>query len=71
MLRWLRTVVVGDEEKARVTGLAGTGKASVREPLMTCRDQEDGIKAGASQWLRDEPGGYPLTGQAVPGVRAA
>ena len=49
MLRWLKTVVVSDEEKARVTGQAGTGKASESEPLMTCRDQENGIKTGASQ----------------------
>jgi hypothetical protein len=49
MLRWLKTVVVSDEEKARVTGQAGTGKASASEPLMTCRDQCDGIKTGASQ----------------------
>ena len=49
MLRWLKTVVVSDEEKARATGQAGTGKASVSEPLMTCRDQEDGIETGASR----------------------
>jgi hypothetical protein len=49
MLRWLKTVVVSDEEKARATGQAGTGKASESEPLMTCRDQESGIKTGASQ----------------------
>jgi hypothetical protein len=49
MLRWLKTVVVSDEEKARVTGQAGIGKASVSEPLMRCRDQLDGIETGASQ----------------------
>jgi hypothetical protein len=49
MLRWLKTVVVSDEEKARATGQAGTGKASVSEPLMTCRDQIGGIGTGASQ----------------------
>ena len=49
MLRWLKTVVVSDEEKARDRGQAGTGKASVSEPLMTCRDQQDGIETGASQ----------------------
>ena len=40
MLRWLKTVVVSDEEKAQVMRQVGTGKASVSEPLMTCRDQE-------------------------------
>ena len=49
MLRWLKTVVVSDEEKAQVMGQVGIGKASVSEPLRTCRDQEDGIKTGASQ----------------------
>jgi hypothetical protein len=49
MLRWLKTVVVSDEEKARVTGQAGIGKASASEPLMTCRDQLGGIETGASQ----------------------
>ena len=49
MLRWLKTVVVSDEEKAQVMGQVGIGKASVSEPLMRCRDQEDGIKTGASQ----------------------
>jgi hypothetical protein len=39
MLRRLKTVVVSDEEKARTTGQAGTGKASESESLMTCRDQ--------------------------------
>jgi hypothetical protein len=39
MLRWLKTVVVSDEEKAQEMRQAGTGKASASEPLMTCRDQ--------------------------------
>ena len=39
MLRWLKTVVVSDEETARETRQVGIGKASVSEPLMTCRDQ--------------------------------
>jgi hypothetical protein len=47
MLRRLNTVVVSDEEKARTTGQAGTGKASASEPLMKCRDQLNGIETGA------------------------
>ncbi len=39
MLRWLKTVVVSDEEKAQEMRQVGIGKASVSEPLMTCRDQ--------------------------------
>ena len=31
----------------------------------------DGIETGVSQWSRDEPGGYPFTGQVVPGMKAA
>jgi hypothetical protein len=37
MLRWLKTVVVSDVEKAPVRRQVGTGKASVSESLMTCR----------------------------------
>ena len=33
MLRWLKTVVVSDEEKAHVMRQVGIGKASVSEPL--------------------------------------
>jgi len=32
MMRWLKTVVVSDEEKAQVMGQVGIGKASVNEP---------------------------------------
>jgi hypothetical protein len=39
MLRWLKAVVVSDEEKAHVMRQVGTGKASASEPLLTCRDQ--------------------------------
>jgi hypothetical protein len=46
MLRWLKTVVVSDEEKARDMRQVGIGKASVSEPLKTCRDQVDDIKTG-------------------------
>jgi hypothetical protein len=49
MLRWLKTVVVSDEEKAQGMRQVGIGKASVSEPLMTCRDQVVDIKTGTSQ----------------------
>jgi len=39
MLRWLKTVVVSDEEKACLTCQVGTRKASVSEPLLTCRNK--------------------------------
>jgi hypothetical protein len=39
MLRWLMTVVVSDGEKAPERCQVGSGKASVSEPLMTCRNK--------------------------------
>jgi len=36
-LRWLKTVVVNGEEKADEIRQVGIGKASVSEPLLTCR----------------------------------
>jgi hypothetical protein len=68
MLRWLKTVVVSDEEKAHVMRQVGTGKASESEPLRTRRNNIDGIETGEVKSLRDEPGGCPLIGQVVSGV---
>jgi hypothetical protein len=68
MLRWLKTVVVSDEEKAHVMRQVGTGKASESEPLRTRRNNIDGIETGEVKSFRDEPGGCPLIGQAVSGV---
>jgi hypothetical protein len=71
MLRWLKTVVVSDEEKAHKMCQVGTGKASVSEPLTTCRKLVDDIETGATPESRDEPGGCPPIGQAVSGMKAA
>jgi hypothetical protein len=38
MLRWLKTVVVSDEEKAPKRCQVGTGKTNASEPLLTCRN---------------------------------
>jgi len=38
MLRWLKTVVVSDEEKAHKMRQVGIGKASASESLLTCRN---------------------------------
>ena len=38
MLRWLKTVVVSDEEKAHVMRQVGIRKASASESLPTCRN---------------------------------
>lgn len=63
--------VVSDEEKAPERRQVGTRKANVGESLTTCRDDyPPDIETGASGCLRDEPGGCPLTGQVVPGMKA-
>ena len=71
MLRWLKTVVVSDEEKAQVMGQVGTGKTSESEPLLTCREVAVTSKPGRSAVVRDEPGGCPPIGQVVSGMKAA
>jgi len=71
VLRWLKTVVVSVEEKAHVMRQVGIGKASVSEPLLTCREVEVTSKPGRSAVVRDEPGGCPLIGQAASGMEAA
>jgi hypothetical protein len=38
MLRWLKTVVVSDEEKAHCMRQVGIGKASASESPLTCRN---------------------------------
>ena len=38
MPRWLKTVVVSDEEKASLRRQVGIGKASASESLMKCRN---------------------------------
>ena len=49
----------------------GTGKTNASEPPLTCRELGNGIETGASMRPRDEPGGSPPTGQAVPGMEVA
>jgi len=63
--------VVSDEEKAPVRRQVGTRKANASESLLTCRDDNPhDIETGASGCSRDEPGGRPLTGQVVSGMKA-
>jgi hypothetical protein len=38
MLRWLKTVVVSEEEKASVRRQVGTRKTNASESLLTCRN---------------------------------
>jgi hypothetical protein len=49
----------------------GIGKASVSEPLLTCREVEMTSKPGRSAVVRDEPGGCPSIGQVVSGMKVA
>src|SRR5436305_2043082 len=49
----------------------GTGKANASEPLMTRRDGEMASKPGYPNSPGSKPGGCPLIGQVVPGVKVA
>jgi hypothetical protein len=46
-------------------------KASVSEPLMTCRNRMGGIRTGVVLLSREEPGGCLLIGQVVSGIKVA
>jgi hypothetical protein len=82
VLRWLKTVVVSDREKAGLDLVSwGPGRRSRKRlgrdvrlgrALLRRRNQLGGIETGG---LRSVPGmglaGVPCSGQAVPGVEAA
>jgi hypothetical protein len=81
VLRWLKTVVVSDREKARSIA-SGGDREDVPEAPTAKTWWACAVEASLAQtkwhrkrgvWLfpRDEPGGVPITGQAVPGVKAA
>ena len=72
MLRWLKTVVVSDEEKAHVMRQVGIRKVSVSDPLTMCRNDLDGIETGEALSLRDEPGWrVPVYWPGDAGMKAA
>jgi hypothetical protein len=59
-----RAVVVSVAETARHRARqVWTKKASVSDPLMTCRNHLDEIETGSGGPARDEPGGCLLIGQ--------
>ena len=68
MLRWLKTVVVSDVEKAHVMRQVGSREttAVLRVEILKATSEP-----GRMCVFRDEPGGYPFTGQAVSGAEAA
>ncbi len=59
MLRWLKTVVVSDEEKAQVMRQVGTGKTSTCKPLVKRRE----IKVAS------KPGSIGISGMSLAGAR--
>ena len=69
MLRWLKTVVVSDEEKAHWMRQVGIGEGErKRIAVDVSKLVSGGIRTGASTRFQDESGGDPVTGQAVPGI---
>ena len=59
MLRWLKTVVVSDEERRPLRRQAGTGKASASESLLTCRNSK----------TTSEPGCFGDSGMSLADIR--
>ncbi len=69
MLRWLKTVVVSDEEKAPEEASGGDREGErKRIAAEVSKLVLGGIETGASTRFQDESGGDPVTGQAVPGM---
>ena len=81
-LRWLKTVVVSgwgkgardasgrDQEDVPESVPRPRGRGAGRD-VVSVEIKTDDIETGDSNDLRDEPGGGPLTGQAVSGVKTA
>jgi hypothetical protein len=55
MRRWLKTVVVSDEEKAPVRRQVGIRKTSASESLLKCRNNFGHIETGTFWRSWDEP----------------
>jgi hypothetical protein len=72
VLHWLKTVVVSDEEKVACE-LPGGDQEGERERTVdeASKNNRRHQNRGVCMSLRYEPGGCPLTGQAVSGVKAA
>ena len=73
VLRWLKTVVVSDAEKAHLMRQVGIGK-TVRSLEVEIAGEVSLAKSkghqnrGVCGVSRDQPGGCPLTGRAVSGT---
>jgi hypothetical protein len=72
MLRWLKTVVVSDEEKASLEA-SGGDQEDERERITAdvSKQRQMTSEPGRCFAFRDEPGGCPPTGQAVSGMEVA
>jgi hypothetical protein len=46
-------------------------ETSTSEPLMRCRNKEDGVKTGVHSWSQDKHWGNLLTARAAPGIDPA
>ncbi len=72
MLRWLKTVVVSDEEKAPERRQVGIRKTSVSElPWKRRYVYQVTSKPGSQRVSGMSLAGDPCTGQVVSGVKAA
>jgi hypothetical protein len=68
MLRWLKTVVVSDAEKAPGEVSGGDREGERERTAEDASKHLDGIETGEAKSFRDEPGGCPFIGQVVSGV---
>jgi hypothetical protein len=71
MLRWLKTVVVSDWGKGAGHASGGDQEDERERTAVDVSKRRGGIETGENKSLRDEPGGCPLIGQAVSGMKAA
>ena len=71
-VRRSRAGVLSVAEKARLERVrCGSRRRAKVIPPMKCRKRRDDVKTGVESLPRDQPGGSLLTGQVVPGVKAA
>jgi hypothetical protein len=68
VLRWLKTVVVSDRGKGVLDTSGGDQEGERERTAVEVSKQVDGIETGKIKSFRDEPGGYPFTGQVVSGM---
>ncbi|HEX2027963.1 MAG TPA: hypothetical protein VHF25_08195 [Nitriliruptorales bacterium] len=71
MLRWLKTVVVSDEEKAHGMRQVGIGKTSASEPLVKRREDKVTSKPGSIMVPGMSLAVARIVGQVVSGVGVA